>query len=76
MTAQEIRDQLVRDGLPENVAVERYEDSEQFVGQVLGEQTVALTPIALALAKACGLDEQECCDGCCGCACESNCPCG
>lgn len=86
MTDQELRSQVESAGIPMVGRTERYEDSNQFIGKILGETTRAPSPIALAFVRACGMGsepgeedtaDQSCspCTGSCGVACDSDCGC-
>jgi hypothetical protein len=72
VTEQELRTLIMVSGEPEPIKrVERYENSQEFVGEVLGQPTEALGDLALAFLIAAGMEAS----GSCGVACDSNCQC-
>lgn len=82
MEAQEIRDLVASTDLPMIAKTERLEDQSQFIGKIFGETVRSPNPAALAFRRACGIaDPSEeaiqppCCEGSCGVACDSDCPC-
>lgn len=77
MTSEEIR-AYIRDGeMPVLTRYEKVQNSAEYVGQMFGEKTEYLSPVAEAMRRCCGIDEVlgESDESCSGAGCDSNCGC-